>query len=92
VLEDIEIAKMAARDKLDDRKKEMVSKANKNIIDPQFGIGVIVYMYTPATTPGLSRKLTRPWIGPLYIVEKPSSVHVRLRRNCDGKLIKTRID
>ncbi|CAG2186206.1 unnamed protein product [Mytilus edulis] len=43
------------------------------------------------TTPNLSRKLRRPWTGPFYIVERLSKIHVRLRRKCDGKLLKTRV-
>ncbi|CAG2196856.1 unnamed protein product [Mytilus edulis] len=90
-LENIEKARAVARENLQEHKTEMLNKANRNRENSNFSVGDIVYLYTPATTPNLSRKLRRPWTGPFYIVERLSKIHVRLRRKCDGKLLKTRV-
>ncbi|VDH93041.1 Hypothetical predicted protein [Mytilus galloprovincialis] len=90
-LENIEKARAVARENLQEHKTEMLNKANRNREHSNFSVGDIVYLYTPATTPNLSRKLRRPCTGPFYIVERLSKIHVRLRRKCDGKLLKTRV-
>ncbi|CAC5365511.1 unnamed protein product [Mytilus coruscus] len=39
----------------------------------------------------IGRKLNRPWVGPYYISQKLSEIHVKLRRKSDGKLLKNRV-
>ena len=45
-----------------------------------------VWVYTPKTQKGLSRKLMHHWHGPFRIVEKCSPVHFKLR-TCDNRLV-----
>ena len=40
---------------------------------------------------GTTKKLKRPWVGPYYIVEKLSPLHVKLRRKSDSKLVVNKI-
>ena len=67
-----------------------VKKKQKNKQNPEYRLGDIVYLYKPSVQ-GNVKKLKRPWVGPFYIAEKLSNIHVKLRRKCDGKLIKNRI-
>ena len=90
-LENIEKARDVARENLEEHKAEMLKKTNRDRETSDFNVGDIVYLFTPASTPGLSKKLRRPWTGPFYIVETLSTVHVKLRRKIDGKLLKNRI-
>ena len=69
----------------------MRQKADKSAAPIDFNLGDIVYIYRPVVTPGTNRKLNRPWVGPFYIAEKLSDIHVRVRRRTDGKLIRNRV-
>jgi len=46
---------------------------------PDFQLGQCVWVYTPKTKNGLSKKLLHNWFGPYRIVEQSSPVHYRLR-------------
>ena len=46
--------------------------------EPIFVVGQHVWVYTPQTKKGLSRKLLHNWLGPYRIVEQSSPVHFRL--------------
>ena len=46
---------------------------------PVFEVGQRVWVYTPKTKKGLSKKLLHNWFGPYRIVKKCSPVHFRLR-------------
>ncbi len=54
--------------------------------DPKFMIGDKVWVCTPKTKKGLSRKLMHHWHGPFRKVEKCSPVHYKLR-TCDNRLV-----
>ena len=82
-LERLEAARAIAR--------EMRQKAVKSAAPIDFNLGDIVYIYRPVVTPGTNRKLNRPWVGPFYIAEKLSDIHIRVRRRTDGKLIRNRV-
>ena len=91
LLEELEIARKIAKELIEIRKAEMLKKANKNRDNPNFNVGDIVYLYKPVLVAGIGRKLNRPWIGPYYISQKLSEIHVKLRRKSDGKLLKNRV-
>ena len=50
-----------------------------------------MYLYTPVVTTGNSTKLSRPLVGPYYIVEKLSDIYVRIRRKDNNTIVKNRI-
>ena len=52
---------------------------DRNASQPLFEIGQRVWVYTPKTKKGLSKKLLYNWFGPYRIVEQSSPVHYRLR-------------
>ena len=91
LMEDIEIARKFAIENVEQRKIEMLKKVNKNRETPHYSVGDIVYLYTPVITPGIGRKFNRQWVGPYYICQKLSDIHVKLRKKCDGKIVKNRI-
>ncbi|CAC5405552.1 unnamed protein product [Mytilus coruscus] len=91
LLEELEIARKIAKELIEIRKSEMLKKAYKNRDNPNFNVGDIVYLYKPVLVAGIGRKLNRPWIGPYYISQKRSEIHVKLRRKFDGKLLKNRV-
>lgn len=91
VMEGLEKAKETAVETLKERKVEMERKANKRTNECDFTVGDVVYVYRPVVTPGRHRKLLRPWVGPFYICQKLSPIHVKIRRKSDGKLIKNRV-
>ena len=91
LLEDIEVARNVAIETLKERKAAMQLKAAMKANQVNFQLGDTVYLYRPVVTPGHNRKLMRPWLGPFYVCQKLSDIHVRLRRVCDGKLAANRI-
>lgn len=91
LLEDIEVARGVAIETLKERKAAMQEKAEAKANQINFQLGDTVYLYRPVVTPGHNRKLMRPWLGPFYVSQKLSDIHVRLRRVCDGKLIANRV-
>ena len=49
-------------------------------------MGQRVWVYTPRSKKGLSKKLLHNWLGPYRIVEKSSPVHFRLRTDTNKKV------
>ena len=64
----------------------MKDQYDRSARDPKFMLGDRVWVYTPKTQKGLSRKLMHHWHGPFRIVEKCSPVHFKLR-TCDNRLV-----
>ena len=64
----------------------MKARYDRSAREPQFTVGDKVWVYTPKTKKGLSRKLMHHWHGPFRITEKCSPVHFRLR-TCDNRLV-----
>ena len=54
--------------------------------EPVFQVGQRVWVYTPRTRIGLSKKLMFNWLGPSRIVEKLSPVHFKLRTIANEKV------
>ena len=76
----LEAARELANLNLQEHKTTMINKtgaqATRNAV---FHVGDIVYMYTPVLQQGHTKKLSRSWHGPYYVIEKLSDIHVRLR-------------
>ena len=88
----VELTRLAlSKNKLKERKQQMKNKADISKHKPSFTVVDIVYVYRPVVTPGRQRKLIRPWVGPFYIAQKLSPLHVKIRRKSDGKLIKNSV-
>ena len=59
---------------------------DRNASQPRFEIGQRVWVYTPKTKKGLSKKLLYNWFGPYRIVEQSSPVQYRLRPKNNKKV------
>ena len=59
---------------------------DRNASQPLFEIGQRVWVYTPKTKKGLSKKFLYNWFGPYRIVEQSSPVHYRLRAKDNKKV------
>ena len=59
---------------------------DRNASQPPFEIGQRVWVYTPKTKKGLSKKFLCNWFGPYRIVEQSSPVHYRLRSESNEKV------
>ncbi|VDI82486.1 Hypothetical predicted protein [Mytilus galloprovincialis] len=86
LLENLDKSREVAVEILKERKQQLVTKANRKTHELQFAVGDIVYIYRPVVTPFM-----QPWIGPYYITQKLSDIHVKIRRKSDGKLVKNRV-
>ena len=74
-----------------ERKQHMQDQSQLHMRDPHFNVGDVVYICDPVIIPGNSIKLSKLWARPYYVVEKPSAIHVKLRRVHDNKLIRNKV-
>lgn len=86
IVENIELAQNLARENLQRAQQKMKDYYDQNTKEPVFELGQRVWVYTPRTKKGLSRKLLHNWLGPYRIVEQSSPVHFRLRTDTNKKL------
>ncbi|XP_069106353.1 uncharacterized protein [Argopecten irradians] len=57
---------------------------DEKVHDISFDVGEKVWLYSPETKPGLSKKLTHQWHGPFVVTEVKSAVNYKIA-SCDGK-------
>lgn len=79
IVEKVELAQNIARENLQRAQQKMKDYYDQNFKMPTFEVGQRVWVYTPKTKKGLSKKLLHNWLGPYRIAEQPSPVHFRLR-------------
>ena len=75
-LEDLQKLVKERTEKAQQRMKELYDRTAKEV---NFEVGQKVWVYTPETRKGLSKKLLHCWHGPFRIVKKMSPVHFRLK-------------
>ena len=68
--------------------QKMKAYYDKRARDPAFQVGQKVWVYTPKTYKGLSKKLLHNYHGPYRVVERLSPVHFRLR-TCSNQPVST---
>ena len=78
VVEKVEMAQNLARENLQRAQQKMKDYYDQKTKEPVFEVGQRVWVYTPRTRKGLSKKLKHNWLGPHRIVEKLSPVHFKL--------------
>ena len=79
------------------KKKDYYDQKTK---EPVFEVGQRVWVYTPRTRKGFSKKLMHNWLGPYRIAKKLSPVHFKLRTitnkkvafSCHANLMKPFVD
>ena len=86
IVEKVELAQNLAKENLQRSQQKMKDYYDQKSKQPTFEVGQRVWIYTPKTKKGLSRKLLHNWFGPYRIVEKSSPVHFRLRTETNKKV------
>jgi hypothetical protein len=86
IVQTIEEAHAIARANTQRTQQSMKARYDRSAREPKFMLGDRVWVYTPKTKKGLSRKLMHHWHGPYRIIEKCSPVHFKLR-TCDNRLV-----
>lgn len=84
IVKQIELAQRLARENIMRTQQKMKAYYDKRAADPDFVEGQQVWVFTPKTYKGLSKKLLHNYHGPYRVVEKLSPVHYRLR-TCSNK-------
>ena len=84
IVSNIELSQDIARQNIQRAQQKMKDYYDRNAKEPTFEVGERVWVYTPKTKKGPSKKLLHRWYGPYRIVEQLSPVHYRLR-TCDNK-------
>ena len=82
----MELAQNLVRENIQRSQQNMKEYYDCNASQPPCEIGQRVWVYTPRTKKGLSKKLLRNWFGPYRIVEQSSPVRYRLRSKRNKKV------
>ena len=90
IVKQIELGQRIARENTQRAQQKMKAQYDKNAQEPNFLEGQRVWVFTPKTFKGLSRKLLHNWHGPYRIVEQLSPVHYRLR-TCSNRPVTTTV-
>ena len=85
-MEKVELAQNIAKENIQRSQQKMKDYYDQQAKKPVFEIGQRVWIYTPKTKKGLSKKLLHNWFGPYRIVEQSSPVHFRLRTDTNKKV------
>ncbi len=86
VVEKVELAQSIAKENIQRSQQKMKDYYDQKSKMPDFEVGQRVWVFTPKTKKGLSRKLLHNWYGPYRIVEQSSPVHYRLRTDTNKKV------
>ena len=78
IVQNLEECRRIATERIQRAQQKMKSYYDQNAQQPNFENGDRVWVFTPKTAKGLSRKLQHRWHGPYRIVQKLSPVHFRL--------------
>ena len=78
--------------KLAARANQKSQQINKRLYDRKakernFNVGDLVYLYSPARKPGLSKKFYRPWTGPYKITRKTSELNYEIVSQTNKKQV-----
>ena len=84
IVKQIELAQQIAKENIMRAQQKMKAYYDKRAAEPDFIEGQKVWVFTPKTKKGLSKKLLHNFHGPYRVVEKLSPAHYRLR-TCSNK-------
>ena len=79
IVKQIELAQQIAKENIMRTQQKMKAYYDRRAAEPSFVEGQKVWVFTPKTKKGLSKKLLHNYHGPYRIVEKLSPAHYRLR-------------
>lgn len=81
-----EVSENIARENIQKAQQKMKTYYDKNSKEPDYIIGQKVWVYTPKTKKGLSKKMLHLWHGPYRLVEQLSPVHFFLRSSNNSRV------
>ena len=90
IVKQIELGQRIAHENTQRARQKMKAQYDKTAQEPNFLEGIRVWVFTPKTFKGLSKKLLHNWHGPYRIVEQLSPVHYRLR-TCSNRPVTTTV-
>ena len=86
IVEKVELAQNIAKENIHRSQQKMKEYYDQKAKMPTFEVGQRVWVNTPKTKKGRSKKLLHNWYGPYRIVEQSSPVHFRLRTDTNKKV------
>lgn len=90
IVTQIETAQALARSNIARAQQVMKIQYDKKAADAPFVVGQRVWVFTPKTKKGRSKKLLHRWHGPFRVCRQLSPVHYQLR-TCDNRLVATTV-
>ena len=91
VWSNLQIARDIAKENMHQAQQRYKHQYDKNTAPPTYKLQDNVWLYCQKTTPGLSPKLSKKWLGPYYIVDVGDNHTYKLRRCNDHRPVKSRI-
>ncbi len=83
----LEVFRAVSKQHAEMNQAHMKQRYDENTKDVQYQVGDTVWLYIPATQPGLSKKLMKFWSGPYLLVEQTGPVNFRVRNLENNKLV-----
>ncbi|XP_072014174.1 uncharacterized protein [Amphiura filiformis] len=83
----LEVFRAISKQHLELNQASMKDRYDEHASDVQFQVGDTIWLYIPATQPGLSKKLMKFWSGPYLLVEQTGPVNFRVRNLTNNKLM-----
>ena len=83
----LEVFRAISKQHLELNQASMKDRYDEHTSDVQFQVGDTIWLYIPATQPGLSKKLMKFWSGPYLLVEQTGPVNFRVRNLTNNKLM-----
>ncbi len=65
----------------------MKERYDENATEVKYQVGDLVWIYFPVIQKGLSKKLSKCWLGPYLLVEQTGPVNFRVRNLENNKLL-----
>ena len=90
ILQSHETALQVAKENIATAQAKYKKQYDKSCHEPNFHLGQKVWLYCSKVQPGASKKMTRAWTGPFYIVGQYPNYCFKLRKASD-KLVKSLI-
>ena len=86
IVENVERSQSIARENIQKAQQKMKAQYDRRATDRNFAVGQKVWVYTPKTKKGLSKKLLHLWHGPFRLTEKKSFCHFMVRNMSNNRV------
>lgn len=86
IVENVERSQNIARENIQKAQQKVKAHYDRIATDRNFVVGQKVWVYTPKTKKGLSKKLLHFWHGPFRLIEKKSFCHFMVRNMSNNRV------